>query len=234
MKAALICSGAMRDHNLIGSLLSGAGYIAAADGGAAHARKMGILPDILVGDFDSCSPDDIRYFREKGTEIRRFPSVKDKTDTEIAADIIIEMFKKKSVSGTACPDSVLIAGALGGRYDHSLANIFLLKKFMECGIEASIIEEDNEITLIQGASEKKVRKDRFDRISILPFTGMATGVTVTNMVYGLNGALLEMPTTRGISNEFAQGAKEASVRVEKGELLVILSREKGGKPVAPL
>jgi len=242
MNAAIICNGAVSDYSFYRKYLNGIDYIIAADGGASHARRMGVQPHLLIGDFDSISPEDMEYYRNTGVEIRTFPVNKDKTDTEIAIDIIIEKAEKEKedinssasdikgsildIKGTLFNDSafnssVIIIGALGSRYDHSLANIFLLRKLLDKGIRAKIINESNEIMLINNSIE--FEKNIFDKITLLPLSHEVTGITTYNMIYPLNNATIKMGSTWGVSNEFA--ARSAGVSIKSGEMLVILSKD---------
>ena len=89
-------------------------WVICADSGARHALAAGIRPDVLIGDFDSLDPRDRR--RLEGVPTLSFSSDKDKTDTHLAVDWALA----KGAS------HVVIAGGLGGRFDHALANAHLL------------------------------------------------------------------------------------------------------------
>lgn len=110
----------------------------------------------------------------------------------------------------------------GTRFDHSIANINILKRTLEKGIQAKIIDERNEIELVN--KEKILKKDnRYKYISILPLTTEATKVTLEGFKYKLNNYTLTIGTSLGVSNE--QIDEEAKITLEKGILIVIKSKD---------
>ena len=116
MTGIIVCSGSITDYALIEKYFEKADLIICADGGANHLRKLGKLPDILVGDFDSISEGDLDLLLAANVEIVRFPSEKDATDTQLAVQLAMDR---------GC-DEVILLGAAGTRLDHTLANVFLL------------------------------------------------------------------------------------------------------------
>lgn len=211
MKAVIVCNGSVDDYSYMSRYFGGAALVICADGGAAHLRRFGIMPHILLGDFDSISEEDYAYFRDHKVEIVTFPVEKDMTDTEIALELAMER---------GCT-SVTIVGGVGTRLDHSLSNIFLLKRMMDRGVAGMIANEYNEITLIK--DRITIEKSTGIKISLLPFSGTAYGVTTKGLYYPLKGATVDVGSTWGVSNEFSGDIAE--VTLEKGLLLVIKSRE---------
>jgi thiamine pyrophosphokinase len=211
MKAIIICNGSINNYNYYNKYLKGAGLIICVDGGAAHARKFGIIPHVLLGDFDSILPDDFRFFEEAGSEIFRFPVEKDMTDTDLAVKLA---FEKRY-------NEIVFIGGLGTRIDHSLANVFMLRKILDMGIRASIVDEQNEIYIIK--DHIKFTKEENMKVTLLPVSDRVEGVNTKGLYYRLEDATLEMGSTWGVSNEFA--ADIAEVSIESGYLLVIKSRD---------
>jgi len=209
MTGIVICNGSITDYEYYKDYFDDAQLVVCADGGAVHAKKMGVKPDILVGDFDSIQDDVLKWFENTEAEILHYPVEKDMTDSEIAINIAVER---------GCT-YIRILGGFGTRLDHSLANVYLLKKLLDKGIKASIINESNEITLIK--DEIKLQKREGYNVSLIPITEKVKGVTTKGLYYPLHEATIEMGSTWGVSNEFVD--ETAEVTIKSGMLLVILS-----------
>jgi thiamine pyrophosphokinase len=207
----IICSGNIRDYGYYKKYLDEAELIICADGGAMHVKSFRIKPHVLLGDFDSISKEDFDYFKGMGIKIEKFPVKKDQTDTEIAVDYAIQKGCK----------SIIILGGIGYRLDHSLSNIFLLKKMLDRGVRGKIVDEYNEIVLIN--DRIKLQKEEDFKITLLPLTEKTEGVTTRGLSYPLDNATLEQGSTWGVSNEFAD--EFAEVFIKSGLLLVIKSRD---------
>ncbi|HEX2925963.1 MAG TPA: thiamine diphosphokinase [Ruminiclostridium sp.] len=211
MKAVCVCNGSIYDHDTLKSYINDSDYIISVDGGSGHLRRMEILPDILIGDFDSANKEDVQYFIDKGIEISKFPVEKDMTDSELAIEKALELGA----------DEVVFLGALGTRMDHSLANVFLLKKMLDVGLKGCIIDEHNEIYMFD--SSFSLKRKRGYKLSLIPITEMVTGVSTKGLKYVLKDATMAIGTSWGISNEFMD--ETASVTISSGILLVCLSKD---------
>lgn len=213
MVGIIICSGTINDYSFYKRYFEPASpsLIVCVDGGARHARNMGLNIDVLLGDFDSISNDDYNFFVESGAEVLKFSELKDETDTELAVEYAIKKGCK----------SIIIFGGLGTRMDHSLANIFLLKKMLDRGVQGYIVNENNEITLIN--KQCILEKEENTKVTLLPFTETVEGISTKGLLYELKDAILEVGPSRGISNEFTKDKAEISIK--KGLLLVIKARD---------
>jgi thiamine pyrophosphokinase len=211
MTGVIICGGRITDYIFMKKYLEDADLVISADSGARHCKSFDIVPDLLVGDFDSVSDADYRDLVSAGVGILKFPVEKDMTDSELAIDIALE----KGCS------RVLLLGALGTRLDHSLSNLFLLKKLLDRGKEGILADENNEARLINHSIELESKKDVY--ITLLPVAGPAKGVTTQGLYYPLENATLEVGSSWGVSNRFS--SEKAAVTVQEGTLLVILSRD---------
>jgi thiamine pyrophosphokinase len=209
MTAVIVCNGNIDDYAHVRRYFNESAYVIGVDGGAAHLRKLGINPDIMVGDFDSIRKEDFKYFKDLSVEILEFPSKKDKTDTEIAVELAIQKGFKE----------VVFIGGLGSRMDHSLANVFILKKMLDNGIKGTIVDKYNEITLIDDKIELKREKDA--KVTLLSLAGKTEGVTTKGLLYSLENADLELGSSWGVSNEFVE--ESAEITIKNGLLLVIKS-----------
>lgn len=182
-------------------------YIICADGGIAHAAAAGIVPDLILGDFDS-------YQGQLPSHIPviRYQAEKDQTDTYLA----VEQGLKRGYR------QFLLTGALGGRVDHTIANLGVLLYLKKRGADGLLADEKNEIYLME--NERRILKRRIGfHFSLLPFGGESRDVSVSGAKYPLTHATLRADYPLGISNEFVSA--QADIRVGEGPLLVILSRD---------
>jgi thiamine pyrophosphokinase len=211
MTGVIICGGRIENYSYTEEWCREAGLIISADSGARHCRAMGIVPDIVIGDFDSIDSGDYSRLEAAGAEMLTFPVEKDMTDSELAVETAINR---------GC-SRVILLGAVGSRLDHSISNLFLLKKLHKANVEGIIADEKNEIRLISGNIRLKRQEGAY--VSLLPIAGNASGVTTRGLYYPLDGAVLELGSSLGISNMFVED--EAYVEVKDGLLLVIVARE---------
>lgn len=186
--------------------------IVGADRGALFLLRHGIRPDLAIGDFDSVSFEEYEEI-QAGSDllITCDPVMKDYSDTEMAFNWAVERR----------PESIIMLGALGSRFDHSLASIHLLRKAKQHGIQCKIVDEHNEIHLTDRRLE--VRKGHFTACSLLPLTLEVTGITLAGFQYPLNNAKLDMGQSLGVSNVIID--EVAQITIDSGLLLVILSKD---------
>lgn len=183
-----------------------------ADVGALRLIELGFEPDLAIGDFDSVSPQQLATIRRYSRSIEIVDPVdKDYTDTELAFHRALALE----------PDEIVLAGGLGTRFDHSLANVHLLAAAHRRGVRASVIDAHNEVLLT--ADRLVLRRPGRPTVSLLPLTPIVSGITLTGFRYPLRNARLEIGQSLGISNVLE--ADEGIVTVADGLLLVILSRD---------
>lgn len=181
--------------------------IICADGGARHAHALGIIPHMIVGDMDSVSPDLLDAFAARGAVIRRHPTGKDETDTELALDAALDLN----------PSGVWVFGALGFRIDHTLANLSLLLKGTAKKIPVKLVDEWCEVLLATDTCT--IKGDIGQTVSLLPLMGTAKGVTLTGFEYPLEEGTLSMEKPLGVSNRLI--SETATIVIESGSLVVI-------------
>src|SRR5690554_12141 len=129
MRAAIVSNGELGNVSKLRSILPTFDLVVCCDGGIRHLDDLALTPDLIIGDFDSVDPVLLDTYRKCGVKIKTFPAVKDETDTELAAQAVIE----------AGADEVVLLGALGSRWDHSYANVMVLVKLVKRGIDAMIL-----------------------------------------------------------------------------------------------
>ena len=169
----------------------------AADGGVNYILKMGLIPRVIIGDFDS-TPQSLQKKLTKICKeqaclfptIIKYPRKKDKTDSELAIDYCLE---KKF-------QEINIFGILGDRIDHLMANIFLLVKTQteNKSIKIKIVEGNKEIYILD--KQIIINGKIGDEVSIIPVSEKLEGIITVGLEYPLKNESLKLGSTRGISN----------------------------------
>lgn len=189
-------------------------YMIAADGGMEFCKKHGMVPDTIVGDFDSVQKETLAYFHEMPQIIwKQFRPEKDETDTELA---ITTAFEHGATE-------LHIIGATGSRLDHVIGNIQLLHKALIRDIPAYIVDTNNRICLVDGVKKLKKKEQYGKYVSILPLTTTIEEITLRGFKYPLCKATLYSDNTLGISNEIVE--EEAEIELEEGIAIVIESKD---------
>jgi thiamine pyrophosphokinase len=192
--------------------------VIAADGGLLKAEAAGLRPDVVVGDGDSLPAGAMDAAEAAGIEVKRYPTAKDESDTELA---VREAVRRGATE-------VDVVGALGGqRIDHTLANLLLLAS---PDIDAALAIVDGPVTVRvigrRGAERLDIEGAAGDLLSLLPLSEEAAGVTTDGLAYPLANATLRQGPTLGLSNELV--GTHAGVAVERGRLAVIHTRREIG------
>ena len=190
-------------------------YVIAVDRGLFHCESIGLVPDAIVGDFDSYKGVNWKKYEEQDVTIRRYQPEKDDTDTEIAIKLATE--KKSDMD---------ILGGTGGRIDHLLANIHNLLIAEEDGLTARLVDDGNIVFLKKSSFEIKSEDCIGKYISFVPFSGVVKGIKLKGFKYPLNGYDLEPGASRCISNELSD--TKGIVEFDAGCLIVVNSKDVEG------
>ena len=184
--------------------------IICADGGAEYALEAGLVPEIVLGDFDSLPLKYQKKLIELGTSLQEFPTEKDFTDSELAVNYALAHGYR----------DLVLFGVVGTRIDHFLANITYLSKKSQDGIKVIIIDNAQIIYLV--SYELDLLGKKGDTVSLIPIEKDADGVTTRGLKWELYNERLLFGATRGVSNEFIKS--KAHISIKKGTLLVIHSK----------
>jgi len=179
----------------------------ACDGGVRHLQKLGIKPNVIIGDMDSIDSSQLASYSAEGVQIIQYPANKDFTDTELALDYALNLK----------PTAIYIWGALGGRLDHTLANVFLLSKGQKAGIKTYLIDEYCEAFIVD--REAAFVDAKGVTVSLFALSPKVEGLSLSGFAYPLKDAVLTMGESLGVSNIINEVHAKISVRV--GNLLVI-------------
>ncbi|WP_419026085.1 thiamine diphosphokinase [Emergencia sp.] len=179
--------------------------IICADGGFLLAQKLGLLPDLLIGDYDSCDqPED--------QDVIKLPMEKDMTDSEAAIDL--------AVSRGASHITVL--GGLGGRFDHTMGNMGMLAKYCGKILHLAFVDGQNYVFMATPGTIS-VPKNAYRFLGLISYGDSAKGVTLRGVKYPLTDHCLTNTTTLGVSNEITE--ENATITFSSGKLLIILSKD---------
>jgi thiamine pyrophosphokinase len=193
-------------------------YMICCDKGAHHLKKLDMMPDAIIGDMDSIDQHTLKHFKKLDVKIIRYASEKDYTDTELALHYALELKPKK----------ISIFCALGGRIDHTLANIYLLSKGFEKEIDTFLVDEYCEAFILN--KQCSFSRETGKTVSLFALTPQVTGITLSGFYYPLENDVLKMGESRGISNRINQS--RAGITIKKGKLLVIKFHQKDFFPEA--
>ena len=178
-------------------------YVIGVDGGFAYLKKMELEPDMVLGDFDS--------FRQSPVHPNLIQLAPEKDDTDMLAAL-----RKGMELGYR---SFHIYGGLGGRISHTIANLQCLVWLLKRGARGYLFYKNITITAVRNGSIT-FGKEKKGYLSVFAFDGEAKGVTLKNVKYPLEDAVLKTDYPIGVSNEF-QGM-ESEVSVREGVLLLMM------------
>ncbi len=180
-------------------------YIIAADSGYSVLKRLGIKPNLLLGDFDS-----YRFELPDDCEIIRASSEKDDTDTMLAVKLALSRGYK----------DIVIAASIGGRLDHTFANIQTLAYILENGGYGYLLGE-NDIVHLLNTGEYTFDKLKGMYFSIFSYSEKAT-ITTFGTKYNLSEYCLTNKFPLGVSNEII--VDKCCINIKNGQILVVFSK----------
>lgn len=209
MQVLLFANGELKRGVMLDRLLDSldSPQVVCADGGALHARRLGLKPHTIIGDLDSLSAEEVERFLAAGAEVIQHPPYKNQTDLELALHHCREIGA----------ESVSILGALGGRFDQTLANIHLLMLPALRNILVEVVDGDQKIGLLRPGAHD-IQGQPGDLISLIPLVS-AERITTRDLQYPLRGETLRFGPARGVSNVIV--GNRPAVHFRHGLLLLV-------------
>lgn len=190
------------------------GYLIAVDAGLKFLYRHQILPDIIVGDFDSLEDGILPWYQEHfSIPIRKFNPVKDASDTEIAIRQALEHGK----------DPIRILGGTGTRIDHIWANVQCLKIAKDAGVEAELLDPHNRIRLIDHELHLKKKEAFGPYFSLFTLGGAVEDLNITGAKYPLSHHLLKPYDSLSVSNQIQE--EEVVITYGSGQLVLMETRD---------
>ncbi len=195
--------------------------VVAADGGAVKAPLAGLRPDLLVGDADSLDSAGLAAVRAVGIPVELVAAAKDESDLELAALAALARGATR----------ITVLGALGGpRFDHALANAWLLAHPALAGRAVVLLDATTRIRLLdaeRGPAVAELAGPAGDLVSLFPFGAEAEGISTEGLAYPLRDEPLPVGPARGLSN--VRSGPTARVALRAGRLLVVETHASQGE-----
>jgi len=189
--------------------------IIGVDRGMEFLYKNRIMPNYIVGDFDSVDVKVADYYRnETSVPIREYNSEKDASDTEIALKLAVTL---------GCKELVLL-GATGGRLDHLWANVQTLTIPFRAGIDAVILDDRNRVRLIGGETVLKKSEAYGPYFSVFPLGKEIYNFNITGAKYPLKNHVLTPYDSLCTSNQFEED--EVKISFLSGIVILMETRDK--------
>ncbi len=207
MKRWVILGGAdIKDYSLIKSRIGFDDFIVSVDGGMRHLKPLGVKSNLYLGDFDSAERPDT------DCEVLTYPVEKDDTDTMLAIKIGIKRGCKEFI----------IFGGMGGRFDHTVANLQALLYAQRHGANAALADENNLMFLLKNDTAH-IHPNQGEKVSVFAFTEPCHGITLEGFYYPLKNGTLYPFNPMGVSNHIVNDT--GKITVKKGTLLIVISKE---------
>ncbi len=209
-RVVVVLDGQVDGNERIGTEITAADFVVAADGGARRLGPYGRIPDLVVGDLDSLAPAEVTLLERAGTKIERHPTEKDAIDGELALLAALERN----------PLQVTVLGALGGsRADMVLANLLLLCHPQLATTAAWALAADWAIWPVPTAGIE-IGCQPGQTLSLLPLDARVAGVELSGAQWELSDETLRRGTGRALSN--VTTGQRVSISARQGRLLAFL------------
>lgn len=181
------------------------------DYGAWRLAQKHQMFDYAIGDFDSVTSHELTEIGQYAKRIIFLPHKKDETDTEAA----IYYLSQRGFQEFELHD------ALGGRIDHTIANIRLMRRLQRQSMNVSLYGRKQKIKILNPGVHTIERKDwPFKYVSFFACSNEVKPLTISGLFYEVQAVELSEDDIYTISNEWIDG-KDATISFEKGELLII-------------
>jgi len=205
-RAILFANGEMLPGTTLSPAWLPADLVIAADGGTRHCLALGLRPEVIIGDFDSLEPGLLARLEDEEVTLLRYPAHKDETDLELA-------FLHALHSDI---DEIIVLGALGARWDMTLANLLLPAQPRFSALQVRFFDGNQEISLLRGGQSLALHGQPGDTLSLVPLCGGASGITTQGLEYPLDNEALPFGSPRGVSNVLL--GREAQITLSDGLL----------------
>lgn len=215
MKFYIFTGGRIFEDELADFEIEKDAVVIAADSGYNNAQKLGITPNILLGDLDSIDKSKLTPHELDNLEKIIVPTEKDDTDTQLAVDTAISREARE----------IVIVGGLGGRLDHTLSTVFLLEYIYDKGVNVYMTDGKNRIRVIKSSGNRvcvEIQK-KFKYLSLISLSEECRGVSALGVYYPLENASITRKYSYAVSNVITENC--AKVTLLDGCMLIVESRD---------
>lgn len=205
MRNAIILANGQAPSKAVFKYLANTGFdfLICADGGANNAHKLGIIPDVIVGDFDSVKPEVLDLFKSKSTIVKIVRQ--DDTDVEKCLKFCI----RNKIN------EVILTGATGDRLDHSFCNLGIVLKYFH-KIKIKIIHQKSVLSAHSGTV--KLNTVKGETVSLYGINDK-TKITSAGLKFPLKKTALPFGKRESTSN-VATG-KEVNLKITGGNIFIV-------------
>lgn len=211
MKTVIISGGKEPSKDILFKEIKDANLIIGADKGCEVLYKYNITPDYILGDFDSADANIINSLEARAKKKIKFKREKDYTDTEIAYNLAVE---KGSTE-------IILLGATGTRYDHSLSNLGLMLRGLKKSIEVKIIDDNNYIFLTDKSTT--LYGNIGDTISFHAYCDEVKNFSIKGAKYNLENYNLKLGDSLTTSNEFVE--EKINITFDSGIVMILYTKD---------
>lgn len=184
-------------------------WLWAVDSGIDPCFSSGILPDKLVGDGDSASPEAWKWAVDNGVDVSKFDRDKDLTDFQLALHLL-------SQKDEGDEKTLFVTGGFAGRFDHLWSTVVSFLNCCEKIKPFGMADENEGMIFLKGPEALKINFSRPPgAISLISFTCESKGVSINGVRWPLRDVILKYGEPYSISNRLAEGM-EAEVSVDCG------------------
>lgn len=217
MNTVLICGGEINDEfSLVCLKQIKPDCIIGVDKGLEFCYRNHVIPDWILGDFDSISKEVIDWYRkQQEIPIRQYKPEKDDTDTRLGMELALKLGS----------DKIFLLGATGGRLDHYMGNLQSLLITARKEKEGWILDEQNAITVRKAGKICIHKEEQFGKyVSFFSMGDEVTGLSLTGFQYPLDGYTLKNSDGIAVSNQLLDDC--GIIEFEIGYLMMVLSKDR--------
>lgn len=185
--------------------------IIAADAGYLTAKRLGFIPDVVLGDFDTLGEENI----PDGVECLRVPTEKDDTDTQLAVHIAIERGAEE----------IVIVGGLSGRIDHTLSTLAILEDLWERKenrVYAILTDGKNRVRFIR-SSGTILPRSQYRYFSLIAADELVKGISIDGCKYPMRNGRISRRRQWAVSNEITGNC--TLIEIKRGGVWIVESMD---------